>query len=163
MAVPPSFSIPAASAPASSRGRVTTRLFRDALKKAWNDGRPNPYVAFEAVGRAYLAFARNEPAHYSAMFEAGISTDLNPGLRQAADEAFAVLRSAAEALSAHMPPESRPPALMMSLHIWALAHGIASLFARGDAGRRKLPMPAEDLLEAAILVYLRGLGLTGGK
>lgn len=138
-------------------------LFRDALKKAWNDGRPNPYVAFEAVGRAYLAFARNEPAHYSAMFEAGISTDLNPGLRQAADEAFAVLRSAAEALSAHMPPESRPPALMMSLHIWALAHGIASLFARGDAGRRRLPMPAEDLLEAAILVYLRGVGLTGGK
>jgi AcrR family transcriptional regulator len=138
-------------------------LFRDALKKAWNDGRPNPYVAFEAVGRAYLAFARNEPAHYSAMFEAGISTDLNPGLRQAADEAFAVLRSASEALSAHMPPESRPPALMMSLHIWALAHGIASLFARGDAGRRKLPMPAEDLLEAAILVYLRGVGLTGGK
>ena len=138
-------------------------LFRDALQKAWNDGRPNPYVAFEAVGRAYLAFARNEPAHYSAMFEAGISTDLNPGLRQAADEAFAVLRSAAEALSAHMPPESRPPALMMSLHIWALAHGIASLFARGDAGRRKLPMPAEDLLEAAILVYLRGVGLTGGK
>jgi AcrR family transcriptional regulator len=138
-------------------------LFRDALQKAWNDGRPNPYVAFEAVGRAYLAFARNEPAHYSAMFEAGISTDLNPGLRQAADEAFAVLRSAAEALSAHMPPESRPPALMMSLHIWALAHGIASLFARGDAGRRRLPMPAEDLLEAAILVYLRGVGLTGGK
>jgi len=138
-------------------------LFRDALQKAWNDGRPNPYVAFEAVGRAYLAFARNEPAHYSAMFEAGISTDSTPGLRQAADEAFTVLRNASEALCAHMPPDSRPPALMMSLHIWALAHGIASLFARGDPGRRKVPMPAEDLLEAAILVYLRGLGLTGGK
>jgi AcrR family transcriptional regulator len=138
-------------------------LFRDALQKAWNDGKPNPYVAFEAVGRAYLAFARNEPAHYSAMFEAGISMDSAPGLQQAADEAFAVLRSAAEALSAHMPRESRPPAMMMSLHIWALAHGIASLFARGDAGRRKLPMPAEDLLEAAILVYLRGLGLTDSK
>jgi AcrR family transcriptional regulator len=138
-------------------------LFRDALKKAWNDGKPNPYVAFEEVGRAYLAFARNEPAHYSAMFEAGIALDSAPGLQQAADEAFAVLRSAAEALSAHMPRESRPPAFMMSLHIWAMAHGVASLFARGDAGRRKLPMPAEDLLEAAILVYLRGLGLTGGK
>jgi AcrR family transcriptional regulator len=138
-------------------------LFRDSLQKAWNDGKPNPYVAFEEVGRAYLAFARNEPAHYSAMFEAGIPTDSTPGLQQAADEAFAVLRSAAEALSAHMPKDSRPPAMMMSLHIWALAHGIASLFARGDPGRRKLPMPAEDLLEAAILVYLRGLGLTGGK
>jgi hypothetical protein len=97
------------------------------------------------------------------MFEAGIALESAPGLQQAADEAFAVLRSAAEALSAHMPRESRPPALMMSLHIWAMAHGVASLFARGDAGRRKLPMPAEDLLEAAILVYLRGLGITGGK
>jgi hypothetical protein len=96
------------------------------------------------------------------MFEAGIAMDSTPGLQQAADDAFAVLRAAAEALSAHMPKDSRPPAMMMSLHIWALAHGVASLFARGDAGRRKVPMPAEDLLEAAILVYLRGLGLTGG-
>jgi hypothetical protein len=48
---------------------------------------------------------------------------------------------------------------MMSLHIWALSHGIASLFARGDSGRRRLPMTPEDLLEAGVLVYLRGLGL----
>jgi hypothetical protein len=49
--------------------------------------------------------------------------------------------------------------LMMSLHIWAMSHGIASLFARGDAGRRSLPMAPEELLEAGVLVYLRGLGL----
>ena len=48
---------------------------------------------------------------------------------------------------------------MMSLHIWALSHGVASLFARGDSGRRRLPMSAEELLEAGVLVYLRGLGL----
>jgi hypothetical protein len=48
---------------------------------------------------------------------------------------------------------------MMSLHIFAMAHGIASLFARGDKARRRLPMAPEDLLEAAVLVYLRGLGL----
>jgi hypothetical protein len=35
---------------------------------------------------------------------------------------------------------------------------VASLFARGDAARRKLPMSAEDLLEAEVLIYLRGLG-----
>ncbi|MBV8775949.1 MAG: TetR/AcrR family transcriptional regulator, partial [Alphaproteobacteria bacterium] len=81
------------------------------------------------------------------------------GLRQAADRAFAVLRTASEALCARLPRERRPPALMMSLHIWALSHGIASLFARGDAGRRPVPMPAEELLEAAMLIYLRGLGL----
>lgn len=137
-------------------------LFAAALEKAWNDGKPNPYVAFEAVGRAYLDFARKEPAHYSAMFEAGVSTNADPDLQKAADAAFNVVRRASEALTAHLPREGRPPALMMSLHIWALSHGIASLFARADAGRRKLPMPPEDLLEAAILVYLRGLGITGG-
>jgi AcrR family transcriptional regulator len=135
-------------------------LFAAALEKAWNDGKPNPYVAFEEVGRAYLAFARKEPAHYSAMFEAGVAHDSSPELQKAADDAFAVLRHASEALTAHLPAGGRPPALMMSLHIWSLAHGIASLFARADAGRRKLPMSPEDLLEAAILVYLRGLGVT---
>jgi hypothetical protein len=39
-----------------------------------------------------------------------------------------------------------------------MSHGVASLFARGDAARRKLPMSAEDLLEAELLIYLRGLG-----
>jgi hypothetical protein len=48
---------------------------------------------------------------------------------------------------------------MMSLHVWALSHGTASLFARGDGGRRRLPMTPEDLLEAGMLIYLRGLGL----
>ena len=51
---------------------------------------------------------------------------------------------------------------MMALHIWATAHGIASLFGRGDPGRRPLPMTPEELLEAAILIYLRGLGLPDG-
>ena len=51
------------------------------------------------------------------------------------------------------------PAMMMALHIWSLSHGIASLFGRGDAGRRALPMSPEELLEAGVLVYLRGLGL----
>jgi AcrR family transcriptional regulator len=136
--------------------------FEAALQQTWNDGKPDPFTAFENVGRAYLAFARDEPAYYQAMFEAGVSLDADPALRQAADRAFAVLRRGSEAIAARLPPESRPPALMMSLHMWALAHGIASLFARADAGRRRLPMTPEELLEAAVLVYLRGLGLAGG-
>ena len=134
-------------------------LFEAALGHAWNDGRPDPYRAFENVGRAYLAFARDEPAHYSAMFEAGVALDADPGLREAANRAFEVLRRASEALCARMPQDKRPPALMMSLHIWAFSHGIASLFGRADAGRRKLPMTAEELLEAGVLIYLRGLGI----
>src|SRR5436190_914910 len=133
--------------------------FTQVLERAWGDGRPNPSAAFERLGRAYLEFARSEPAYYSAMFEAGVPLDANPELREASERAFAILRNAAEKLIAGMPPERRPPALMMALHIWALSHGIASLFGRGDAGRRALPMSPEELLEAGVLVYLRGLGL----
>jgi len=134
--------------------------FELALVRAWEEGRPDPLTAFERVGKAYLAFARTEPAYYSAMFEAGIPLDLNPELRAAGDRAFAVLRTAAERLIANMPSERRPPALMMALHIWAMSHGIASLFGRGDQARRALPMSAEELLEAGVLVYLQGLGLS---
>jgi AcrR family transcriptional regulator len=134
-------------------------LFTARLEEAWNNGRPDAFRAFENVGHAYLAFARDEPAYYSAMFEAGIALDADPGLREAAGRAFEVLRHASETLCAQAPPGRRPPALMMSLHVWALSHGIASLFGRGDAGRRPLPMAPEELLEAGVLIYLRGLGL----
>jgi AcrR family transcriptional regulator len=133
--------------------------FGDALTKAWNQGEPDPFKAFGAVGRAYLAFARQETAYYVAMFESQLSTDTSPELARAANRAFAVLREACEAVCATLPTGRRPPTLMVSLHVWALAHGIASLFARGDAGRRKLPMSPDDLLEAAILIYFEGLGL----
>jgi AcrR family transcriptional regulator len=136
--------------------------FELALQRAWDAGRPEPFAAFERVGKAYLAFARTEPAYYSAMFEAGIPLDLNPELRVAGERAFGVLREAAELLIANMKSDRRPPALMMALHVWALSHGIASLFGRGDAARRVLPMTPEELLEAGVLVYLQGLGLQMG-
>jgi AcrR family transcriptional regulator len=131
--------------------------FEAVLTRAWNDGVPNPRVAFERLGKAYLAFAREEPAYYAAMFEAGVPLDLNPELLLLSDRAFGVLRRASEAVCATMPQERRPPPLMVALHIWALSHGVASLFGRGDAARRKLPMTPEDLLEAGVLTYLHGL------
>jgi AcrR family transcriptional regulator len=135
--------------------------FGAALAEAWDEGRPEPVKALENTGRAYLAFARSEPAYFTAMFEAQLPPDLDRELARAADEAFAVLRRAAEAVCAILPRQGRPPALMVGLHAWTLAHGIATLFARGDAARRALPMPPEELLEAGLLVYLGGLGLDG--
>jgi|SRR5581483_6403208 len=136
--------------------------FTVALDKAWDEGRPNVLTAFDRLGKAYLDFARREPAYYSAMFEAGVPLDADPQLREAGESAFAVLRGAAERLVALMPAKGRPPPLMVALHIWSMTHGIASLFGRGDAARRTLPMPPEELLEAAVLIYLRGLGLANG-
>jgi hypothetical protein len=84
-------------------------------------------------------------------------------LQEAGDRAFAVLRGACETLVVAMPAAKRPPAMMMALHVWSMSHGIASLFARGDAARRPLPMSPEELLEASALIYLHGLGLKSDR
>jgi AcrR family transcriptional regulator len=133
--------------------------FAQRLAAAWDDGRPSPTAALERLGRAYLGFARDEPAYFSAMFESGVPVARHRDLSEASDRAFTVLRQACEAVVATLPSGKRPPALMLALHIWALAHGIASLFARGDDARRSLPISAEELLEAATLLYLQGLGI----
>ncbi len=137
-------------------------LFTAALSKAWNNGAPAPRAAFDRVGLAYLEFARAEPAYFSAMFESGVPVADYPELRAEGDKAFGVLREACEALIATLPVGRRPPSMMMALHIWSVTHGIASLFARGDRARRPIPMQPGELLEAAVLVYLSGLGLPNG-
>lgn len=136
-------------------------MLGSALAGAWNGGRPEKLRAFEAMGRAYLAFARGRPEHYAAMFDTRLANADHPGLAAARDAAFAVFRDATEHLVADLQP--RPPALMVALHIWAMTHGIATLFGRAEAGKRPLPMPAEDLMEAGVLLYLQGLGMAGGS
>lgn len=133
-------------------------IFADLMEHAYAGGQPSALAAFEATGRAYLAFARRFPGHYMAMFESGVSPNASPALAQAAGRAARVLEKAAEALSEHLPPGRRPPATMFSAHVWALSHGVVELFARGAPGRSS-PFPPEELLEAGIGIYLRGLGL----
>ena len=130
------------------------------LTRAWNEGRPNPQTAMENCGRAYLAFARREPAAYAAMFHPGFPIEDDADLTATYDRAFAVIRRAAERVAASVTAARRPPALMVALHIWSLAHGIASLYIGDPNGtRRKLPMAPEDLLEAGLLIYLQSLGV----
>jgi AcrR family transcriptional regulator len=136
--------------------------FADRLAKGWNGGRPDPVRAFEDLGRAYLAFAREQPAYYAAMFDSRLAIEAHPEMHAAGERAFTVLREAADQVAATLPQGRRPPSLMIALHVWAMAHGIASLFLREGPSRRKLPMAAEDLLEAGLLIYLQSLGLAGG-
>ena len=116
--------------------------FEAVLTQAWDDGRPDTVTAFERVGKAYLAFARKEPAFYSAMFESGLPVDVNPTLLAASERAFGIIRAAAERLAALAPPGTpRPPAMMMALHIWSMSHGVASLF----GARRRGTSQAADV------------------
>jgi AcrR family transcriptional regulator len=128
--------------------------FADRLEAAWDGGRPAPVAAFEAVGRAYLDFAREEPAYFTAMFETGLPHQ--PGESGAGARAFAALERACAAVAALAPSDRRPPTRMMALHVWSLTHGVATLFGRDGCGA---PISAEELLESGVLIYLRGLGL----
>ncbi len=135
------------------------RLEADLLR-AWNDGKPSAGASIEKCGRAYLGFARREPAAYAAMFHPGFAIEDDLELAGAYDRAFAVIRRAAERVSAAVPGARKPPALMVGLHIWSLAHGIASLYIGDPNGtRRRLPMTPEELLEAGLLIYLQSLGV----
>jgi hypothetical protein len=126
---------------------------------AWNNGIPTPLSAFENLGRAYLAFAREEPANYAVMFETGLGPIEDTNLKAAAERAFDVLQRAATALCRALPPDRRPPVRLMSLHVWALSHGVADLFVEARPGVAKLPLTPEEILESAMLVYLKGLGI----
>ncbi len=122
--------------------------------------RTDPLGALERAAQAHVTFAGREPAVYAAMFDAGFPSSEHPALTRARDDAFAVLRRAAEAACAMSRAPRRPPALMVALHIWSLTHGIATLFVSQDSNNRLLiPMSPETLLEAGLLVYLQSLGL----
>ena len=133
-------------------------IFGDLIEYAYESGQPSALQAFEATGRAYLAFARKYPGHYIAMFESGVQVNRTAALATVANRANGVLEKAATDLSQHIPEHKRPPASMFSAHIWAMSHGVVELFARNSPGRAS-PFPPEDLLETGIGIYLRGLGL----
>ncbi len=149
---------PGKDAMIAEAARQGFEIFADLMEFAYQDGAPSALAAFEATGRAYLAFAQKHPGHYIAMFESGLRINEDPELARASARAMAPLIRAAKKLLERLPAGQRPPASMVSQHIWAMSHGVVELFARGEPGARA-PFSPEDLLESGIGIYLRGLGI----
>lgn len=139
--------------------------FAARLDAAWNNGIPTPLTAFENLGRAYLAFARDDPASYAVMFETGVPAEAvgeepaPPVSIPAAEKAFSVLEDAAAALCRQLPADKRPPLRLVAIHVWTMAHGVASLFIQEGSAARKVPLSPEEVLESGLLIYLKGLGV----
>jgi AcrR family transcriptional regulator len=146
--------------------------FNERLGQAWEGGKPDALTALRRQGHAYLAFVREEPGLYRAMF--GDAGQLcGPSIDASAVQAFAELvRVASEVLRQFCAPENA--ARELAVQIWAITHGVADLMLAGhftgpdqDAGQI-----AADVLEAATVSLVEGavrksLGapspLTGGK
>jgi AcrR family transcriptional regulator len=104
-------------------------LFGERLSEAWAEGKPNPEAALERMGRAYLAFARNEPGLYSAMFSS-VKTLNAPAAGAAATHALEVLRKAAASVLVQK-GAPKADARQLAFDIWSLSHGVAMLALAG--------------------------------
>jgi AcrR family transcriptional regulator len=65
-------------------------IFTALMEFAYDNGKPSALAAFEATGRAYLAFARKYPGHYMAMLERGQNLAAHPQVADVALRAKAV-------------------------------------------------------------------------
>ncbi len=120
----------------------------------------DPVPALLRCAQAHMAFAVREAAVYAAMFAPGFPVKGYLGLIGARADAFAVVRRVAQDVGDRSRAIPRPPALMIALHVWSLTHGIIDLYVSpGRDGYGQLPMAADELLEAGLLVYLRSLDI----
>lgn len=133
----------------------------DVMRRAAEARRGNAVAALEDTAQAHLAYAARERPVYAAMFDPNFPVAEHAELARARDEAFAVLRGAAQAACDRSASAKRPLALMVALHVWAMTHGVATLYL-GRSGSGQLPMKPGELLEAGLLVYLDSLGLDRG-
>ena len=100
-------------------------IFAALMEFAYDNGKPTALAAFEATGRAYLAFARRYPGHYMAMFESGLSFNAHPDLALVAGKARGVLEKAA---AKSRPGISPPLPMACSRNRWAAAVGLCRGF-----------------------------------
>ncbi len=115
-------------------------LFASRLEAAWDAGRPDSMTAFRRMGPAYLAFAREEPGLYTAMF-GNVATLSTEASGQAADRALDILRQAAIAVLRQFgAPESLSKDL--AFQIWGTSHGVAMLALSGHLDAAKGCDPA---------------------
>jgi AcrR family transcriptional regulator len=111
---------------------------------------------FMAMGRAYLAFAREEPAYYAAMFNTGLGGSQEPdGLTvKEPDPGFRLLEEAVGRMSGVSDPVRRRQAALL---VYGLTHGLASLAATGGLAAPDGLGDAEAALQLGVKALLRGL------
>ncbi len=102
---------------------VFAERLRDAHRAATAEG-PVAMRPLRGMGAAYLAFSREEPGYYGAMFLASRSG------RAPGGQAFGLLTEAVRAAVAG--ESSGQPAEAIAMQIWALAHGVAILSTTGQ-------------------------------
>lgn len=121
--------------------------FRGALLGAMDAASPGPASRLRAMGRAYVAFARDHPGLFLLMFRSERFDSRRPALQHAMAAAYAALAEAAAAAGS-VPVEGSPDRLGAIAAAWAIAHGLAMLLI--DGRLRGLTDNTDALIDAAL-------------
>lgn len=111
------------------------RLLADRLTEA-RAAADSPTAALVALEQSYIRFARDEPAYFRLMFRPELSQpEKHPDAQAAGEAAFGVLAAAVgDCVAAGELPAER--AETTALTVWALGHGLASLWLDGHLDKR---------------------------
>lgn len=111
---------------------------------------------FMAMGRAYLDFAREEPAYYAAMFNTGLTGADEPdgAAEQRPDPGFALLEQAVGQFAGISDPVQRRQGAII---VYALTHGLASLAAPGSVAVPGDLGDVGQVLNIGVAAVMRGL------
>jgi AcrR family transcriptional regulator len=127
--------------------------FARRLTGAWQEGGQSPEAAFLRMGEAYLAFAREEPGYYSAMF----AVAPRAGRRPRKNASFAALESAIAQVAGGKQRDARS----LAYQVWALSHGLATLAAAGQLPAAATLRPGALLRQGVGALIEAGVG--GGR
>lgn len=107
------------------------------------------------MGRAYLAFAREDPGTYAAMFS---YRPQRPREASGAPERASAFDPLVQAIAGLLPEGQRQGrnSWLVALEVWALSHGVAGLERAGLPGPDSGAPPAELVLDDAVWRLLRG-------
>jgi AcrR family transcriptional regulator len=110
-------------------------------------GAADPVSAFRAMGLAYLAFAREEPGAYAAMFMAhpGGTSPMEGDPGQDASGFGALIQGLKRTVGD--PPPPGLDLVKLACQVWALSHGVAMLAMRDQLQKGFGVDPQEILLE----------------
>lgn len=115
----------------SELAAVGFREFTEALRVA-GDGAGSPEERFDAVGEAYVRFARERTAMFLLMFRSERLDMQRPQLREAVEASRAMLGGATARRMGRDPSQPPDPAqLGRMVGAWSLVHGFAMLLIDG--------------------------------
>jgi AcrR family transcriptional regulator len=111
---------------------------------------------FTGMGHAYLAFAREEPGYYGAMFDWRAPDAPRPpnAPKEGGDAPFDTLVGAIARL---LPAGGATEGVrLLALEVWAVSHGIAGLERAGMSARGPGAPSSEAVLEDAVRRLIKG-------